>query len=242
MLLGEIQSILNNCIQFNTKALQRRQVDIKQLPKEFGIVELRKQIQNNLEAFSTKIDIKRNIYMPDKADVTVTGTNELPPIKTTKQVEIIEKVAAPTAPPKQPTPPSEPSAPTETAYEYTLSNYHQTDNRTFILRQLGINGVISYILAPGEQRTVCAIENSVSIVEGDSGQFNKHSTCGSTPVNASQITPTTQTNPNIAQTVISGGGSTRYIAPGLDGTTNSYNGFDNRGLYNVENDPTGRDY
>jgi hypothetical protein len=100
MLMGEIQSILNNCIQFNTKALQRRQVDIKQLPKEFGIVELRKQIQNNLDSFGTKIDIKRNIYMPNKVDVTVTGTNELPPIKTIKEVVIVENEPIPIPLPK----------------------------------------------------------------------------------------------------------------------------------------------
>jgi hypothetical protein len=250
MLLGEIQSILNNCISFNTKALQRRQVDIKQLPKEFGIVELRKQIQNNLDSFGTKIDIKRNIYMPDKVDVIVTGTTELPPIITKKQVEIVEKTAEPTPPPKPPVPPA-PSAPSEVAYEYTISNYHPSDNRTFILRQLGINGVISYILTPGEQRTICAIENSITIAEGGYGKIDKHSTCGSTPTNRSQITPTTQTKPNlqdtrfstaeqqaIGLTVTNSGNRSyaQYVPVGLDGTTN------NSSLANVENDPTGRDY
>ena len=254
MLLGEIQSILNNCIQFNTKALQRRQVDIKQLPKEFGIVELRKQIQNNLEAFGTKIDIKRNIYMPDKVDVTVTGINQLSPIKTIREVEIIEKIAEPTRPPKQPPKQPSPSTPSEVAYEYTLSNYHPSDNRTFILRQLGTNGIISYILAPGEQRTVCAIENSVSIAEGGYGNIDKRSICGTTPTNSKEITPTTQTKPNLVDTEFSttaqqeiglgiggGGSSTKYVPAGLNGTNSGFNGFDNN-LSNVENDPTGRDY
>jgi len=107
ILMNEIQSILNNCITFNTKALQRREVNIKQLPKEFAIVELRKQIQNNLDSFSTKIDIKRNIYMPDKVDITVTGTNELPPIKTTKEVIITEPDLTPIPSPK-PKPVKEP--------------------------------------------------------------------------------------------------------------------------------------
>jgi hypothetical protein len=251
MLLGEIQSILNNCISFNTKALQRRQVDIKQLPREFGIVELRKQIQNNLDSFGTKIDIKRNIYMPDKVDVTVTGTTELPPIKTVKQVEIVENTPAPTPPPKPPVQPSEPSKPYEIAYEYVLSNYHPTGNRTFILRQLGTNGVISYILSPGQERTVCAIENSVSVAEGGYGNISKRSVCGTTPSNTSQITPTTQTKPNlqdtrfstaeqqaIGLTVTNSGNRSyaQYVPVGLDGTTN------NSSLANVENDPTGRDY
>jgi len=194
MLMGEIQSILNNCITFNTKALQKRKVDIKQLPKEFAIVELRKQIQNNLDTFNTKIDIKRNIYVPEKVDVTVTGTSELPPIKTIKEVTVVENTPTPTPPPASTAPPA-PTAPNEVAYEYTISNYHPSENRTFVLRQLGINGVISYVLAPGEQRTVCAIENSVSIAEGGYGNINKHSTCGSTPTNSNQITPSTRVEP-----------------------------------------------
>lgn len=108
MLLGEIQNILNNCIQFNTKALQRRQVDIKQLPKEFGIVELRKQIQNNLDSFGTKIDIKRNIYVPDKVDVIFTGINELPPIKNVVNKVIAETVLGEPTPPPKPEPIPEP--------------------------------------------------------------------------------------------------------------------------------------
>jgi hypothetical protein len=178
MLMGEIQSILNNCIQFNTKALQRRQVDIKQLPKEFGIVELRKQIQNNLDSFGTKIDIKRNIYMPNKVDVTVTGTNELPPIKTIKEVVIVENEPIPIPLPK-PKPIQEPSK---------------------------------------------------------------------------EITPTVKTKPNLVDTAFStaaeqeiglgiggGGGSTKYVPAGLNGTNSNYNGFDTTFL-NAENDPTGRDY
>jgi hypothetical protein len=67
--------------------------------------------------------------------------------------------------------------------------------------------------------------------------------CGTTPTNSSQITPTTPAKPTVEQPVMGGGGTgTKYIPVGLDGTTNSYNGFDTSGLYNVENDPTGRDY
>ncbi len=122
MLLSSIQSILNNCISFNIKTLKRRNVNYNQVPKEFGIVELRKQIKDNLESFQTKIDIKRNIYSPDKANVLVTGTRELPPITTVIEKEVvIETPTAEPTPPPTPTPPQvveppktapEPSTPT----------------------------------------------------------------------------------------------------------------------------------
>ena len=63
-MLSEIQKILNNCIDINSKVLKRRGVEVKQLPKEFAITELRKQIQNNLESFSTFTETKVNVYSP----------------------------------------------------------------------------------------------------------------------------------------------------------------------------------
>ena len=64
MMLNEIQKILNNCIDNNSKVLKRRSVETKQLPKEFAITELQKQIQNNLESFSTFTETKVNVYSP----------------------------------------------------------------------------------------------------------------------------------------------------------------------------------
>lgn len=64
MMLSEIQKILNICIDVNSKILKRRGVEVKQLPKEFTITELQKQIQNNLESFSTFTETKVNVYSP----------------------------------------------------------------------------------------------------------------------------------------------------------------------------------
>jgi hypothetical protein len=89
-LLNEIQNILNNCIVFNIKSLKRRSVNYTQIPKEFGIVELRKQIQDNLDSFQTKVDIKKNVYSPGSATATVGGTQLLPPITTVKEVPVLE--------------------------------------------------------------------------------------------------------------------------------------------------------
>jgi hypothetical protein len=99
-LMAQIQSILNNCISFNIKRLKRRSVEFNQLPKEFAVVELRKQIQDNLNTFNTYNEIKRNVFTSDSVNVNIGGVSELPPI-----VEVIEKkitLPAPLEP--QPTP------------------------------------------------------------------------------------------------------------------------------------------
>jgi hypothetical protein len=102
-LLNEIQNILNNCIAFNIKSLKRRSVNYTQIPKEFGIVELRKQIQDNLDSFQTKVDIKRNIYSPGSVTATVSGTQVLPPIITTKDVVVaVDPPKPPVAPKVEP--------------------------------------------------------------------------------------------------------------------------------------------
>ena len=47
VLLKEIEKILNNCIDVNSKVLKRRDIGIKTLPKEFSVVTLQKQILIN---------------------------------------------------------------------------------------------------------------------------------------------------------------------------------------------------
>ena len=111
ILLSEIQNILNNCISANTKTLKRRVVNYKEVPQEFAVVELRKQIQDNLERFQTRIEIKRNVYAPDKVDVSARGVRDLPPIiKTIDRVVTIEPmvITRPTPAPIIPTPEPQP--------------------------------------------------------------------------------------------------------------------------------------
>jgi hypothetical protein len=76
LMLSEIQNILNNCIDNNSKVLKRRSVEVKQLPKEFAITELQKQIQNNLESFSTFTETKVNVYSPT-GEITVFDDSNL---------------------------------------------------------------------------------------------------------------------------------------------------------------------
>lgn len=64
VMLSEIQKLLNICIDINSKILKRRNIELKQIPKEFAITELKKQIQNNLQSFSTFTETKVNVYSP----------------------------------------------------------------------------------------------------------------------------------------------------------------------------------
>jgi hypothetical protein len=92
-LLAEIRNILNNCISANTKTLKRRVVEYKEVPQEFAVVELRKQIQDNLERFQTRFEIKRNVYSPDRVDLNVRGVRDLDPI--VRIVDVIVPIETP---------------------------------------------------------------------------------------------------------------------------------------------------
>jgi hypothetical protein len=73
-LIKEIQSILFKCIDFNLKGLKRREIGLKQTPKEFSVVELQKQIQDNLDAFDIVSNVNKNTYSPDGTAITLDDT------------------------------------------------------------------------------------------------------------------------------------------------------------------------
>lgn len=94
VMLSEIQKILNNCIDINSKALKRRNIELKQLPKEFEITELKKLIQNNIETFSTFTENKINVYSPDKVMISFNdniGTTPIIKQPTIEEIKIDEK-------------------------------------------------------------------------------------------------------------------------------------------------------
>jgi hypothetical protein len=68
-LLNDMKNILNNCVSFNIKTLKRRSVQYNVVPKEFSIVELRKNIKNTLESFDTFVEKKKTVFRPDKYDL-----------------------------------------------------------------------------------------------------------------------------------------------------------------------------
>lgn len=70
---AEIQSILRSCIDYNTKTLNRRSIDIKVLPQEFEITELKKEVKDlvgNIVINETKV---RNVYNPQDVKLNVKG-------------------------------------------------------------------------------------------------------------------------------------------------------------------------
>ena len=85
-LLNEIKNILSNSISFNIKTLSRRVVKYEKLPVEFGVEEVKKQIQNLVEAYDTKVEIVRNVYSPQLVPVSFEG---IPNVTPPTPVEVI---------------------------------------------------------------------------------------------------------------------------------------------------------
>ncbi len=85
-LLNEVKNILNNSITFNIKTLSRRVVKYEKLPVEFTVEEVKKQIQNLVEAYDTKVEIVRNVYSPQLTAVSFEG---IPNVTPPTPVEVI---------------------------------------------------------------------------------------------------------------------------------------------------------
>ena len=95
-LLNEVKNILNNSISFNIKTLSRRVVKYEKLPVEFTVEEVKKQIQNLVEAYDTKVEIVRNVYSPQLAAVSFEG---IPNVTPPTPVEVIPPQPSATQPP-----------------------------------------------------------------------------------------------------------------------------------------------
>jgi hypothetical protein len=178
--MNDISNILNNCISYNIKTLKRRAIDYTNLPKEFAVVELRKQIQDNLNSFQTNVDIKRNVYAPDVVDLRVQGTTELTPIKTVVKIEKPIKVIPP------PVIIAEPPTVQAKAYSYFVSNGSASDGRSGFTNSFGYtdaDGVsrVSISLSPGASTYVCAQQGSIR-AGGPGWTVIQNQECNPTPL------------------------------------------------------------
>lgn len=139
------------------------------------------------------------------------------------------------------------------AYNYTISNYG-TEARRFTWKKIGLNGIDEITLNPKEQRTICAIEGTVS-VSGNYTSIIKNDVCNEqdgSVINTTIPAQTTPPKPNLQDTPFSsagqqeiglgvggGGGSTKYIPPMMGGNQ----GQNPWEIYTIgETDPTGRDF
>ena len=116
-LLNEIKNILNASITFNIKTLSRRVIKYETLPVEFAVEEVKKQVQNLLELYDTKVEIIRNVYSPELAAVSFQGVTDKEPPTGTETQSAPTKTSPPPPPPPSPSPsppppPPPPSPPT----------------------------------------------------------------------------------------------------------------------------------
>lgn len=93
MLINEIQKILRDCIEYNTKTLKRRDITIKALPKEFEITTIKKPIEDLVGDIAIKEEKIRNVYNPQNVILDVKGTN--PPKEIIVPVELPPRIIEP---------------------------------------------------------------------------------------------------------------------------------------------------
>lgn len=163
ILTDTIKNILFNCISYNLRGLQRRGIDIKQLPKEFAITELRKEVKNTLDSITTPTNIKRNVYQPDKVDINLNDNVGETPILAPPPVEVIKVMDPPplevvvVPPPKEVV--VEPKYPT---FEYIVKDT-SFFNGTNTIKFIDASGAeVQKTIGPGQEITICAREGSIS--------------------------------------------------------------------------------
>ncbi len=88
-LLGEMYSILRNCIDYHIKTLKRRDIAIKTLPKEFEITELKKEVKDLVGEIKLEENRVRNVYNPEKVELNVKGSRVYE-IKTEQPIKIVD--------------------------------------------------------------------------------------------------------------------------------------------------------
>jgi hypothetical protein len=150
-LLNEIKNILNNSITFNIKTLNRRVVKYEKLPVEFGVEEVKKQIENLVQAYDTKVEIVRNVYSPELVAVSFEG---IPNVTPPTPVEVI-----PPQPPALQPPPKIPVV--EEKAPVTVPEYNPPTDTTPTSTGGGT----------GEQ-TIPSETGFVEDTRGQTGQFN----------------------------------------------------------------------
>jgi hypothetical protein len=87
-LIAELQNILFKSVEVNIKTLKRRNTTIKSIPKEFTVVELRKEIKDNVNSYATKTETKRIVYSPNTVSVAFDDVPPQPPIIEYPKTEI----------------------------------------------------------------------------------------------------------------------------------------------------------
>jgi hypothetical protein len=163
MLTNSIQTILFNCIEHNTKVLKRRAINIKTLPKEFAVTELRKEIANNLESFKTTEVKKRNVYSPDKVVVALDDPKiGLEPIIPQPPIEIIKSDPVPVDIPVVVLPKEVIVTPQFPTFEYTIKDKSPFNGKSVIKFVDADGREVQKEIAFGKTITICARENTIS--------------------------------------------------------------------------------
>jgi len=154
MITDEIQNILFKCINHNSGFLNRTQMTIKDVPKEFTISELQHITKNNLESFATPTILTNNVYDPTKVDVLFNDPIQPTPLVQTSSIDnpINTHVNMPqevTVKPKNPT------------FYYQVNNIDSGMVGYVTFTNAG-GDTIRKVISSNKSIQICAEENTVS--------------------------------------------------------------------------------
>lgn len=154
MITDQIETILFRCVNHNSSFLKRRAVNVVETPKEFQLVELQKQVKNNLESFPTPTELKNNIYNPSKVDVIFNDPKIKVDIKTIDTHPIDHT----------PTPKEVIVQEANNHYQYKVSNTSTNASLTLFVKFVNAHGdTCEKVISPGKTITICAQKDTVSV-------------------------------------------------------------------------------
>jgi hypothetical protein len=151
-IIAEIQNILNNCVRYNLQFLKRREISVRNIPKEFKAVDLTPDIVNITNVIPPPVE-QTTVYQPAESVIET-------PINNGKQTINIkpEKIIDTVIPPK---PPTEIQVDSTGTFTYHIENKDSRSPAVFKFYDASGTSV-QKILSPGSSAKICAKENTVS--------------------------------------------------------------------------------
>ena len=151
-IIAEIQNILNTCVKYNLQFLKRREISVRNIPKEFKAVDLTPDIVNITNVVPPPVE-QTTVYQPAESVVETPINNGQQTVKV-----VPERVVDVVIPPKVPT-----EIKVESTETYTYHIENKDSRMPAVFKFYDASGTsVQKILSPGSSAKICAKQNTVS--------------------------------------------------------------------------------